>query len=74
MLKHVNCEKIWWAEAVSTAGYIKNRVTTSGLPNNIHAARNLVWTETRYFASSHIWIEVLVLIGMSAAVRQRQRA
>jgi transposase InsO family protein len=35
MLKHVNCEKMWWAEAVSTACYIKNRVTTSGLPNKI---------------------------------------
>jgi hypothetical protein len=34
MLKHANCEKLWWAEATSTACYIKNRVTTSGLPSN----------------------------------------
>jgi transposase InsO family protein len=29
MLKHMNCEKIFWAEAVTTACYIKNRVTTA---------------------------------------------
>jgi Reverse transcriptase (RNA-dependent DNA polymerase)/gag-polypeptide of LTR copia-type/Integrase core domain/GAG-pre-integrase domain len=34
MLKHMNCDKIFWAEAVTTACYIKNRVTTTGLPNN----------------------------------------
>jgi hypothetical protein len=34
MLKHMNCEKIFWAEAVNSACYIKNRVTTTGLPNN----------------------------------------
>jgi GAG-pre-integrase domain len=34
MLKHMNCENIFWAEAVTTACYIKNRVTTAGLPNN----------------------------------------
>jgi hypothetical protein len=35
MLKHINFHKIFWAEAVTTACYIKNRVTTTGLPNNI---------------------------------------
>jgi transposase InsO family protein len=34
MLKQMNCDKIFWTEAVTTASYIKNRVTTSGLPNN----------------------------------------
>jgi Integrase core domain len=34
MLKHMNCDKVFWAEAVTTACYIKNRVTTTGLPNN----------------------------------------
>jgi hypothetical protein len=34
MLKLMNCDKIFWAEAVTTACYIKNRVTTTGLPNN----------------------------------------
>jgi Reverse transcriptase (RNA-dependent DNA polymerase)/Integrase core domain/GAG-pre-integrase domain len=34
MLKHMNCDKLFWAEAVNTACYIKNRVTTTGLPNN----------------------------------------
>jgi hypothetical protein len=34
MLKHMNCDKIFWAKAVTTACYIKNRVTTTGLPNN----------------------------------------
>jgi hypothetical protein len=41
MLKHKNCEKMWWAEAVSTACYIKNRVTRSGIPNNI--APHEIW-------------------------------
>jgi hypothetical protein len=35
MLKYMNCDKIFWAEAVTTACYIKNRVTTTGLPNKI---------------------------------------
>jgi hypothetical protein len=34
MLKQVNCDKIFLAEAVTTACYFKNRVTTAGLPNN----------------------------------------
>jgi hypothetical protein len=34
MLKHMDCEKKWWAEAVTTACYVKNRVTTVGLPSN----------------------------------------
>jgi transposase InsO family protein len=33
MLKHLDVDKRWWAEAVSTACYMKNRVTTSGLPD-----------------------------------------
>jgi transposase InsO family protein len=41
MLKHVNCEEVWCAEAVSTACYIKNHVTTSGIPNNI--TRHEIW-------------------------------
>jgi hypothetical protein len=35
MLNHMNCDKIFWAKAVTTACYIKNRITTTGLPNNI---------------------------------------
>jgi hypothetical protein len=35
MLKHMDCDKRWWAEAVSTACYIKNRITTTGLPNDV---------------------------------------
>jgi transposase InsO family protein len=33
MLKHINCDKIFCAEAVTTACYIKNRVTTSLPPD-----------------------------------------
>jgi hypothetical protein len=42
MLKHMNCEKIVSAEAVTTACYIKNRVTTAGLPNNTTPRE--IWT------------------------------
>jgi hypothetical protein len=31
ILQHRNCKKMWWAEAVSTSCYIKNRVTMSGI-------------------------------------------
>jgi hypothetical protein len=34
MLEHINCAKILWAKAVTTACYIKNRGTTTGLSNN----------------------------------------
>jgi transposase InsO family protein len=45
MLKHVDCEKKWWAEAVTTACYVKNRVTTVGLPSNTTPYE--VWFGTR---------------------------
>jgi transposase InsO family protein len=32
MLKHMDCETKWWAEAVTMACYVKNPVTTVGLP------------------------------------------
>jgi hypothetical protein len=35
MLNHMNCDKKFWTEAVTTACSIKNRVTTTGLPANI---------------------------------------
>jgi hypothetical protein len=34
-LNHMNCDKKCLAEAVTTACYIKNRVTATGLPANI---------------------------------------
>jgi hypothetical protein len=33
MLKHMNCDKMFWVEAGTTACYIRNHVTTTG-PNN----------------------------------------
>jgi hypothetical protein len=51
MLNHMNCAKKFWAEAVTTARYIKSRVTTTGLPANITPRT------TRSFAC--VWFIVL---------------
>jgi transposase InsO family protein len=60
MLKQMNCDKIFWAEAVTTACYIKNRVTIAGLPKTNNSARNMDWSETRCWSFAGIWLKVLV--------------
>jgi transposase InsO family protein len=59
MLKHVDCDQRWWAEAVSTACYIKNRITTTGLPNDV-TPHEVVWQETEHFALACFRFKVLV--------------
>jgi Integrase core domain/GAG-pre-integrase domain len=45
MLKHMDCEKKWWTEAVTTACYVKNRVTSARLPSNTTPYE--IWFGTR---------------------------
>ncbi len=42
MLKHKNVPEEFWAEALSTAAYIRNRVTSKSLPKNKNSVPHLV--------------------------------
>ncbi len=55
MLKHKNVPTEFWAEALVTAAYVRNRVTSRSLPKNTNTFPPLVWKTPQYLPPKGVW-------------------